>query len=241
MRSLFYRFDRCRWVPYEEWDGARPDPGPRAELTNLAVDEHLGPADQELRFLHYLEDLYGYEAIEARKNDVPESDLREGYKVYEALCQDTADICETGYDLKCLRSLFKGCRKLCEVTIASHVGCNRRLNGELKAFSQAMTVIDEDWNRKDAGVHQVLTVAQAAQESSVALDSLTISYVSQELFDTSHSALRALVRPLRRLRIAIHALPPRRVQCGDLYDSDRDDDIDDDDNEGGEGDGPRNA
>lgn len=107
MRSLFYRFDRCRWVPYEEWDGARPDPGSRAELTNLAVDEHLDPADQELRFLHYLEDLYGYEAIEARKNDVAESDLREGYKVYEALCQDTADICETGYDLKCLRSLFQ--------------------------------------------------------------------------------------------------------------------------------------
>ena len=136
---------------------------------------------------------------------------------------------------------FKGCRKLREVTIASHVGCNRRLNGELKAFSQAMTVIDEDWNRKDAGVHQVLTVAKAVQESGVALDSLTISYVSQELFDTSHSAFRALVRPLRRLRIAIHALPPRRVQCGDLYDSDRDDDIDDDDNEAGEGEGPRNA
>ena len=116
---------------------------------------------------------------------------------------------QTGYNLACLRLLFEGCPKLREVTIASHIGCDRRLKAEFTAFSDAMTVLDEDWTRVYAGVHQVLTVATAVQHSGIALDSLTMSHISQELFATSNPALRAPVRPLRRLRMAIHTLHSR--------------------------------
>ena len=146
---------------------------------------------------------------------------------------------QTGYNLACLRLLFEGCPKLREVTIASHIGCDRRLKAEFTAFSDATTVLDEDWTRVYAGVHQVLTVATAVQYSGIALDSLTMSHISQELFAMSNPALRALVRPLRRLRMAIHTLHSR--EGGDSAvtiiadDSDDNDDDVDNDNDGDEG------
>jgi hypothetical protein len=74
---------------------------------------------------------------------------------FEALCRDTAEIYESGYDLACLRLLFNGCSKLREVTIASHAGreSDRRLNAEFTAFASEMTVLYEDWTRVYAGVH----------------------------------------------------------------------------------------
>jgi hypothetical protein len=207
MRSLFYRFDRCGWTPYEVWDGLRPDPQPKNGITPLVKDaqvEDHGADDRE------------YEAVMARINGVPKHLRQNGYRAFEALCRDTAEIYESGYDLACLRLLFEGCPKLREVTIASHVGreSDRRLNAEFTAFSDAMTVISEDWTRVYAGVHQVLTVAVAVQESGIVLDSLTLSYVSQELFAIRTPALRALLRPLRRLRMVIHTLPLHEDQDG---------------------------
>jgi hypothetical protein len=111
--------------------------------------------------------------------------------------------------------LFKGCPKLREVIIASHAGHeSHRLNAEFTAFASEMTVLDEDWTRMYAGVHQVLTVATAVQESGISLDSLTLSYVSQELFALRSPALLALLRPLRRLRIIVHTLPLQEDQGG---------------------------
>jgi len=196
MRSLFYRFDRCGWAPYEIWDSLRPDPQLKKEIVPLAKQLQEGHG------------AYGRKskAAKVRIDGVPESDRQKGYRAFEALCRDTAEIYECGYDLACLRLLFQGCPKLREVTIASRVGSGRRLNAEFTAFSDTMTMLSEDWTRVYAGVHQVLTVTTAVQESGVALDSLTMFHVSQELFITSKPALRALVQPLRRLRMAIHTL-----------------------------------
>lgn len=52
-----------------------------------------------------------------------------------------------------------------EVTIASQIGCGRRLNAGRTAFSEAMTRVDRDWDWYDAGVHQVLTVARAVHKT----------------------------------------------------------------------------
>jgi hypothetical protein len=220
MRSLFYRSDRCGWAPYEVWDGLRRDPQPKKETTAWAGHSRTDPGRRS-------------QAVMARINGVPESDRQKGYRAFEALCRDTAEVYETGYDLACLRLLFEGCPKLREVTIASHIGCDRRLKAEFTAFSDAMTVLDEDWTRVYAGVHQVLTVATAVQYSGIALDSLTMSHISQELFAMSNPALRALVRPLRRLRMAIHTLHSR--EGGDsavtIIADDSDDNDDDVDNE----------
>lgn len=53
----------------------------------------------------------------------------------------------------------------------------------------------------NAGKHQALTMATAVHKAGVALDSLTLFYVSYKIFDASSSVLRALVRPLCRLRL----------------------------------------
>lgn len=194
MRSLFYVSDRCLWVPYEEWDHERPDPQ-RWKETNQPRPYFMG-------FDSGVWNRQDCEAARKRISGVSESSRRKGYEIFEALCQDAIEIHKTGYDLACLRSLFRACPQLREVTITSKHECTRRLDAELKAFADAMTPL-EDHSLRDAGLSQVLTLATAVQEASIPLDSLTLRYVSPGLFGISSLALRAVVRPLRRLRMLI--------------------------------------
>lgn len=85
---------------------------------------------------------------------------------------------------------------------------------------------DKNWS--DAGADQVCALARATQSSGVELDSLTIAGLSHTIFERSTDrgksmslALRALVRPLRRLRLLIQAWPPEPQELPDP-ESDRD-------------------
>jgi hypothetical protein len=93
---------------------------------------------------------------------------------------------------------------------------------ELAAFSDAMTDLADDWMRDDSSVHQVLTVATAVKDAGVSLDSLTLFYVSHQIFELSSSDFLALVRPLRRLRILTHVSLPlddTELECGRIPDA----------------------
>ena len=210
IRSLFFKFDRCIWMPYDHWVLIRSDPS--AEATRSAEEEACSNQDTESRNRAHV--VY-MEAASARKAAVPESDRREAYRVFEALCQDAIEVQKSGYDSECLKSLFKQCPKLREVKIASNGFQFRRMNAELTTFSDAMIVPHESQN--DAGKYQVLMVATAINETGSTLDSLTL-HVSDRIFDMRSSVLKALVRPLSRLRMFIE----EKVD----YDSDEYPDVD---------------
>jgi hypothetical protein len=208
MRSLFYMADRNKLLDFETWDMERPYPE---------------PSDEELRREEYLE-ACGSRALPYRTEKDPmtiwqearpaESECQESYEVYQALCRDQHKIERQGYDRDCLRALFEGCPKLREVTVASQRSCMRQLDAN-RVFAKAMTEPTGDrywWNEI---VHQVLSVATAAAQSGLELDSLTLLSLSPSIFDNGSAvkadqwrALKNLVRPLRRLRLFLQADAP---------------------------------
>jgi hypothetical protein len=196
IRSLYYVYERCIWRPYEEWDRERLDPQDWMKLTSKNPDTGTRSKIDE-------EALHAESKV--RIAAVPESDRQKGYKAFEALCRDSNEIQKTGYDLDCLYSLFKACPNLREVTIAGRNGVHGPL---LAAFSDGMTLPDEadskGLDKINAGKHQVLTVAIAVHRAGGTLDSLTFEEVSPKIFDVCDSALRALVRPLRRLLMLLN-------------------------------------
>lgn len=78
-----------------------------------------------------------------------------------------------------------------------------------------MVPLDQDKDWSDAGADQIHALAHAIEHSGLKLDSLTLAGISHTIFDrstergyTMSHALRAVVRPLRRLRLFIQAWPP---------------------------------
>ena len=199
MRSLFYMADRHKLMEFEKWDMARPYP----ELS-----------DEELRRDDFLEAIGSRELPTHIKEDPPESDRQESYEVFKALCRDQTSIERQGYDQDCLRMLFEGCPKLREVTVASQRSCMRQLDAN-RVFASAMTEPNGDRYWWDEIVHQVLSVAMAAERSGLELDSLTLLSLSPAIFGKGVNtkadqwrALKTLVQPLRRLRLHLQADAP---------------------------------
>jgi hypothetical protein len=212
MRSLFYACDRCPLESYEDWDSHRPDPRPW----------RVGDMDR-LNEAYQAQDV---EAMERRSREmsaerrerlaaVPENDRRAAYTNFTALCQDQIDVEREEYDRQCLRVLFQGCTNIHEVAIASDVGQRRVLKASRKAFADAMASgMSGDKHWRIAAVRQVLSVAIATHTAGTRLDGLTLWRVSPLLFDRFNGvgedewhALRALVQPLRRLRLFICCEP----------------------------------
>jgi hypothetical protein len=144
-----------------------------------------GPSDEELRHDDYLEafdsrdvprDIPSYTEEDRvniwREGPPTESDCRESYKMFKALCHDQSDIERQGYDQECVRALFEGCPKLREVTIASQRSCTRQLDAN-RVFACAMTELNGDRYWWSENVYQVLSVAVAAARSGIQLDNLT--------------------------------------------------------------------
>ena len=158
---------------------------------------------------------------------MPESDRRAAYEKFRALCQDITDIEDEGYDLYCLRVLFENCPKTREVTIALQGGIMRHLNAGITGFGDAMTRPYHDRHWWTSDIHQVLSVAKAAHHAGTKLDSLTLRNVPPTIFDRHRDvgdgewrALRALVKPLRRLRLWTNVDPPDTEECDEIDDLD---------------------
>lgn len=224
MRSLFYVVDRCQLAPYPEWDRRRPDPEPNAKWEYDRDAKFYTERDFRASFRdgekHYLE-------CRKRKAAVPESERRAAYDKFRALCQDVSDVEDEGYDLHCLRVLFENCSKIREVTIASQGDIMRHLNASITGFGDAMTRPYKDRHWWTSGVHQTLTVARAAYRAGTKLDSLTIRNVPPTIFDKHHGigkeewrALKALVKPLHRLRLWTNVDPPDEEECDEFDDLD---------------------
>lgn len=212
MSSLFYVSDRCRLMKYETWDKKRPDPRPwEQEDFDWTMVRSTG---RDLRvFERNAKRLI--DRLRQRTASVPESVRREGYKGFTALCEDVVKVESEGYDQECLRALFKGCTKLKEVTVASRMDTRRELNASRKIDEITMSTTNQDRQWWKAGFRQVISLAMAAQQAGTRLDSLTLAAVSPLLFDVDvnvnaeeWSALKALVRPLRRLRLFTLVEPP---------------------------------
>lgn len=218
MRSLFYVGDRCKLQSYEQWDKHRPDPHPREETSYDRNAKFYTERDYRVC---RREGMKKARKFMERRAAVPESDRRAAWETYRTLCKDIADVEVEGYDLHCLRVLFENCPGIREVTIGSQMDIARHLSANRTAFASATTspYNDSDW--WDTGVHQTLSVAMAAQQAGTKLDSLTLAQVSPTLFDPRSweeegldewPALKALVQPLRRLRLWIHAQPPEKSE-----------------------------
>jgi hypothetical protein len=224
MRSLFYVGDRCKLRPFEVWRKLRPDPRP----WERDQYDHKANIYTELDYRRMMEeDKECKDAIGSvkRLDAVSESDCRVGHAKYTALCMDQGDLERDGYDFQCLRVLFQGCSNIQEITIASEMDWMRGMNAGSTLYADAMTTPQGDRHWKDANVRQVLALAVAAQEADLRLDSLTISHVSPLLFDRVHhigedgwGAIRALVQPLRRLRLYLHVQNPERQDHEDEVD-----------------------
>ena len=220
MRSLFYVVDRCKIQSFEKWDRCRPDPDPEEKLdydrdAKFYTERDFRACEREGKkdFFKYLK----------RKAAVPECERQSAYEKYRALCQDIINVEDEGYDLNCLRVLFAKCPRIREVTIGSQMEIIRRLNANITAFGDAMTRPSEDRHWWTSGVHQVLSVAKAAQHAGTRLDSLTLAHVSPMLFDKHGDvgeeewhALKQLVQPLRRLRMFTDMTPPDPREDGEV-------------------------
>jgi hypothetical protein len=216
MRSLFYVGDRCKLRPFKVWKKMRPDPRPW-ERDHY---DHKTNAYTESDYRRMMgDDEERKDAIGSMKRleAVSESDCRVGHAKYTALCMDQGDLERDGYDFQCLRVLFQGCSNIQEITIASEMDWMRGMNAGSTLYADAMTTPQGDRHWKDANVRQVLALAVAAQEADLRLDSLTMSHVSPLLFDRVHhigengwGAIRALVQPLRRLRLYLHVQNPEQ-------------------------------
>jgi hypothetical protein len=96
---------------------------------------------------------------------------------YNELCTDQAKIIEEKLDISCLSTLFEGCPKLREVTLAfrsDNGGPQRRLKASRTAFAEAMTVAHSDYRDPWTNRHHLEALAQAAQRTGRSLDSLTV-------------------------------------------------------------------
>lgn len=214
MRSLFYVVDRCRQVKYETWDSHRPDPEPWVKddvdcSVRLLTKRDVRVFQRDVR--------KAVRKQEERIASVPESERRKAYEVFTALCKDVIKVEDEGYDYQCLKALFEGCRNINEVTIGSRVDIRRRMEASRKIVKGAMAIISQDRKWWKAGIRQVLSVAMAASQAGTKLDSLTLAAISPLLFDKGGNiredewcALKALVQPLRRLRLFSFAEPPDR-------------------------------
>lgn len=229
MRSLFYVVDRCGLVKYETWDALRPDPRPW-ERDDY---DHTAKAYTERDFRMFgREDVKEFVKAQQRTASVPESERRIAYEAFTALCHDQQAIDKEFYDRQCLRALFEGCAEIKEVTVASQMETCRRMEVARTAFRSAMTSPWRDRKWWQSGVDQVLSVAMAAQQAGTELNSLTLAGVSPWLFYRDGNflthewdAIKALVRPLHRLRLYTYAQPPEE---GD-EDEDEDEEIVEDD------------
>lgn len=215
MRSLFYVVDRCQIQSFEQWDHCRPDPHPEETAYDRDAELHT-----ERDFRAYArecdQDLYRFFK---RKAAVPGCERKAAYEKFCALCQDIINVEDEGYDLNCLRVLFAKCPRIREVTIGSQMYIVRRLKANTTAFGDAMTRPLKDRHCWTSGVHQVLSVAKAAQNAGTRLDSLTLASVSPKLFDRHGDvgeeewrALKRLVQPLRRLRMFTQMTTPNPTQ-----------------------------
>lgn len=212
MRSLFYACDRCPLESYEDWDSHRPDPRPwQVEPMDRLKEAHQ---EQDIEATQRADRDMSAERRE-RLAAVTESDRREAYANFTTLCQDQNDVGSEKYDHHCLRALFQGCTNIREVSIASDMEQMRVLKASRKAFANAMASgMSGDKHWQIAAVRQVLSVAVATHTAGTRLDSLTLWRVSPLLFDRFNGvgenewhALKALVQPLRRLRLFICCEP----------------------------------
>jgi hypothetical protein len=121
-------------------------------------------------------------------------------------CTDQASKERQAYDTLCLQKLFEGCLNIREITIACQAGSTRRLNGSQTVFRDIMATPDDRFDWTHAGVPQTIDLARAAANTGLKLDSLTLVEISHRLWDPCSdevmSNMKALFRPLRRLRLS---------------------------------------
>lgn len=207
MRSLFYVFDRFKNLPYEEWVKTTV----QSEETFVArsLDGHrelFTGYERSVPYANKMRELRIASITAASKLE-----LLTSYKAYVELCADQDALHHESYDFRCLRSFFKGCPNMREVTLVTMMHCDRRLGAEFTAFEKHTKMrLRNSQHWSDAGLEQVGALAHAVWHSGVKLDSLTLAGISQWIFDRSTEkgkilsrALRVLVRPLRRLRMII--------------------------------------
>jgi hypothetical protein len=105
--------------------------------------------------------------------------------------------------------MFEGCPNLREVTLAFQSddgGPQRRLKASRTVFAEAMTVAHGDTRVEQVGKVHLIGLAQALRDSGRSLDSLTLVNVDYKALCadfTERFQLKALVNPLRRLRVFI--------------------------------------
>jgi hypothetical protein len=121
-------------------------------------------------------------------------------------CADQASEERQAYDTLCLQKLFEGCLNIREITIACQAGSIRRLNASQTAFRDVMATPDERFHWTHAGVRQTIDLGRAAAKAGLQPDSLTLVKISHRLWDPRSdevvSSMKALFRPLRRLRLS---------------------------------------
>lgn len=223
MRSLFYSTGLLNDLEFDDWEEQRPPPpSPRDAFAASAFDELMN-ASHDMRA--------------ARRGQVyseTKSKLDTAFAIYGDLCQDQEEMLSKDFDLRCLCKLFNGCRNLREVTLAGNIAPGRSLNAHRTAFDKAMARPaangPDGCQWRTAGIREVRAVAFAAAITNSRLDSLTLSDVSPDLFrslreweetfssyyedaseekhrEMTDSNLKALFRPLRRLRLVLQVWP----------------------------------
>jgi hypothetical protein len=143
---------------------------------------------------------------------------------FNELFDDQARMVGERVDTSCLRTMFEGCPKLREVTLAFRSddgGPQRRLKAARTAFAEARTVAHGHSRSYRIDRHHLVALAQALQDSGRSLDSLTVVNVYYEALYGGTATkdfvrdlyvrrtgdpfpLWVLVRNLRRLRVYIH-------------------------------------
>ena len=125
---------------------------------------------------------------------------------YLELCETYASEEHQEHERNCLRELFKSCRSLREVTLACQAVCSRRLSASQTAFEDVTVKPDERNNWENAGVLQLVNLANAAATSDLQLDSLTLAGIGYLLWNPRNyeqvSDIKVLMQPLRRLRLS---------------------------------------
>jgi hypothetical protein len=221
MKSLYYAGDLFKREDWYKWDVRRSP----EEHYRFAVMEFATESELRLRSRVLNESRLRSQRIMNFPNCTPD-DIAP-YRRYKQLCADQDMIIEEEkLDISSLSTLFEGCPKLLEITLAFRSddgGPQRRLKASRTAFADAMTVAHGDCRSYRTGLHHLKVLAEASRQSRRSIDSLTLVNVDYsalyggdaiEYMYPVHGPnaqspvfnffeLRALVQPLRRLRLFI--------------------------------------
>jgi len=234
VKSLSFQADRLRTdITYEQWDKQRPDPAGMGLITPWDAEPRLEreTGDRTIRRMRRALVRSEQERRE-RKDAVPLEQVANAYAAFLRTVQDQGFVEREGYDIACLRDFLKGCPRLRDVTICFEASRDGRPQAINTAFEAGLVrpYGDKVWNEQ--GVRALNAVAAAAYGSGSSLDSLTLENVSPRIIPDLNSSdmginaehpdnldcqLRALIKPLRRLRFVLSAANPDYNAVGDEY------------------------